>query len=832
MRASIVFAVLLVSLAVACGDPEADALAELGALAESMHEAKDHAQSEALYARAAGLAKDAGLLDEHWNYRAQRGVCLKMLGRTEEAFDELLPALAYAREQGKPAMEALALGNLARCASIDRDERAALEWQDQLADVLSEVGGAREHVLVLEQAAMLALRLGDAEGALERLRAAMARNAEAPPEDDQSGNLQRELAWILANRGDDEGAAAAWAEAPASAAGRARQAQHAAWLDDHTRAASLAWEAARLFEEEGPKRRAERDDAMVLHLSELLDDGQLDACERRLDELLAAAGDQGAGLAGLNVVRARLWLARGRAAEAAGLLADVRRDLDAAGLDTESVGWLEVWALGRAARVDEAHALLDELPATLAVDVLRGWLWSAEAPELSVVDALPALDPRTGLASATSLDRLEALVTDPLPGPAFLVLHGHLTDAEKTRRAGSPELARLVVQEGVARSLVWQRAEAWRRLHGRWPAVDDLAHELSTAAEWASGKLPTHEGLAYVVPGPRLSYLVLCTSELGATTFGLGAGATLFEKARATATALRDGTLQEVALLSHELYETVFGARAQVDLKHKTLWTLLLPDGLLGVPPAMYVTESPLQGGPTRWLAEQVFVRLLPHLPGAPRDPPARPSWVAVDAAAVDLGESRLARPWIDSRYGASAREPRAAREGPALPGERHVGADATAAALRDAADGYVLEVGVTGLGGQRFGGLLLAPDADSPWVDESLGLLPWRRLPELSLPPIAILDGTRFDPSDTAGGPAFAASALWAAGARTAVLTRWPVGSVPRDPMLSDIQLGEGPMFVRMAMSQRGYLQAMRAGEDPDREHPRHWAMWMVFEG
>ena len=142
-----------------------------------------------------------------------------------------------------------------------------------------------------------------------------------------------------------------------------------------------------------------------------------------------------------------------------------------------------------------------------------------------------------------------------------------------------------------------------------------------------------------------------------------------------------------------------------------------------------------------------------------------------------------------------------------------------------------VLELSAPGLGGQRYGGLLLAPDPAAAWVDESLGIVPWRRLPDLDLPPIAILDGLRFDPADTTGGPGFAASALWAAGARSSLLTRWPLTGAPREPMLNDVQLGEGPLFARVATSQRGYLEAMREQGETEREHPRYWAMWLPFE-
>ena len=110
-----------------------------------------------------------------------------------------------------------------------------------------------------------------------------------------------------------------------------------------------------------------------------------------------------------------------------------------------------------------------------------------------------------------------------------------------------------------------------------------------------------------------------------------------------TAEALRDRSRQAVALQSFELFEALFGPRALVDLKYKSLWTMIWPDGLLGVPPAMLVPESPLGAARPSWLVERVYTRALPHLPGPPRAPPERPLWVALDGPTVDLGASRAA---------------------------------------------------------------------------------------------------------------------------------------------------------------------------------------------
>lgn len=815
-------------------------VAQIMSEAARLHDGNDHERSAAAYARAAALALERGDLDAHFTARAQRGVCLKMLGRTEESRGELLPALEYAREHGKRTMEGLALGNLARCASIDDDMTTALDWEDQLATLLAEQAPTRELVLTLEQAGMVALGLGDVDGAIERLRRALEFNGALASDDDQSGNLTRELAWALSRKGDDEGSAALWDGVETSAAGLARQALQLADLGRHDVAAQMAWEAAHLFEQDAPDRRDDRDDALVLALGELVRAGQLPLCRERLTALLAKDSDPAAE-APFRLVEGRLELADGRPAEA---VIALQRALDGFGDDARAAwaGWLLAVAHIQAARPDLALEVLDAQPDSLPSTLVRGLYWSVEPPpDRLASELLPLLAQAPDDAAGRDLDLLRKLCPVPLPDPAFLALHLQLQDADRLRGAGREALAEAAVRDGVVHALLWTAREQRRGIGGRWPSSADEAALEARLRAWTRGDLDEREAVAAVVPGPRESYLVLCTRALGATTFGLAPGAVLHEKALAAAESLRQNDLGRVLDASLTLGQALFGGRALVDLEHVDELLCVFPDAISSVPPAMLVLEAPSPAEPLPFLVRRRTAQLASLLALDDGVPPAGGVLRRIGAPTIDLSRSHLALPEIASRYGGAALQPGELRErDEAVPGEvvTTLGAEATSRVLRALGDARALELALPGFGGDHFGGLALAPDDGAPYGDERAGFLPWTRLLDCALPPLCVLDRTRFDPGDAEHGALTAADALVLAGAREVLLTRWPLPAEMRDRVTAavlDVPEGArhgllGDAARRLADVQRAWLDAAFAAKDASALHPRHWAAWLAF--
>lgn len=828
---------LLLLLAPACGDdePAADEPPPWAAIlsrAEGFYDRGDHDQSAALYAECAAAAEAYGDARQATAFRAQQGVCLKMAGHPEQARTLLEPALASARASGDQRTEGLALGNLARIEELAGDDAAALAYMDELVAFAERVEDPRLAVQTLEQAAMFSLDQGDVGGALARLDQALERNAEVPAEEDRRDALLRQRASVLVRQRDDAGALRLWAAVPPVASARANQALHLASLGLHGAAADRAREAAALFEQEGGLRRGQRDEALYLALSEQLLAGDPGAVRGQLDQLLAGGGDPRA-LAPFRLLAARAALLTGDGPGALEAARRARVDLDDAALD-EQAGWLEVLALGRQGEHDAAHAALDGLPSSLARGVLRGWLLAAVPREDSLATSLvPELALDVDPSGDRSLEALSRLSPEALPDPAWLALHLHLADAERHRAADRTALADALVQDGARAALTWQLRLARRRVLGDWAAEADLAGERATIEAWVTGRLPPTRGIVAVLPGARLSYEVICTSGLGATTFGLPGAADLAERSGTVVETLKAGDLGAVLTAARRLFTTLFGTRALVDLRGRDEWVLLLPAELTAVPPALLVTADPRPGQPVSWLVRRARTRLLPHAPAAAAAPDAgRQGWWFVGEAQVPGSPEDPLRAGLLSRYGAGAIDVGPLRGG--APEELSLRAEAaTASGLRRvAARAGVLELSVPGLGGGRTAGLMLSPDPSASFGDESLGLLPWHRLAELSLPPLLILDRTRFDPADTEHGPPYAAACALGGGARWVLMNRWPMAAPMREGLLATLSQGLSigmPFDLALAEAQRGYLDA--AGDGPG-SHPLQWAAPLLFGG
>jgi hypothetical protein len=185
---------------------------------------------------------------------------------------------------------------------------------------------------------------------------------------------------------------------------------------------------------------------------------------------------------------------------------------------------------------------------------------------------------------------------------------------------------------------------------------------------------------------------------------------------------------------------------------------------------------------------------------------------------------------WL-ARYGLNvfnAGAPQPVAGGPLL-----AGAAATVPELRRLLPGRAgLRCSLPGAGCGQLGGLVCAPAPGAARGDEAGGLLSFSRMHLLPLPPLVILDSTRFDPRDVGYGANFAATALLAR-CHALLLTRWPVVVGLRDAMVGDVLAAceEGlPLGAALAQVQRDYLLTMRAGGDAGAMHPQFWAAWMSY--
>jgi len=814
-----------------------DLLPELEVLlkrAEGLDAVGDHEQSAELFGRVAELADAAGDERRAVAARAQRAVCLKMLGRTSESRALLEPALARARALGDARTEGLALGNLARVESMEGNIELALDYLDELVALTQAQGDERTEILSREQAAVVVERLGRPAEALERFEAALARQAVLDlGEDDRTDALQRQKAWAQVLVGDDLGARESWSRAEVSAAALANQARQFSLAGRHAEGAETALVAAQTYDKEGGGQQAGRDRALELSLSELLRSGQHAACEQELATVLEHVQSDGLRAA-LDLIAARLALATGKPNEAAERARAARLGFGEHERAQEA-GWIEAVSLVKSARPDEGLELLHTLPDSWARTILLGWMYALEAPESSLaLEALPRLDPDAGFAHDGTLRTLRDTCPEPLPSLAWLTLHLALSDADRIRGNGQAAVADARVDDGLVDALRWQAAEARARLTGRTLDASAAALDIEPRLRrWIAKDLPDDQAVLAVLPGQRLSYLLIFTSDLGGTTFGIPPGPILHGKAVDTAKALKGGGLADVVQASHELFKTLFDERALEDIQGRRRLSMIWPDELMAIPPAMYVSVRPTGPGPVAWLLRDHDVALMPYVTEEPLVTTEGASpWLEIGGATLDAPALGLARERTASVYGESVLGSESPRRSGAAADTSRVGAAATVAALAQAVgqDGLV-ELSTPAFGGGRLGGLFLGPDPDAPRGDARAGFLPWHRLAELPGRASLILSRTRFDPSDTRYGAAYAATAAFDGGATRLVLTRWPMPSSIRDGMLGLVEQGwaaTNDLVGLVNQAQRLVVASAERAGQLDRTHPRMWAGWL----
>ncbi len=833
----------------AAGEEPASAVGEAGApwdalvaQAQESYGENDHETSAELYRQAASLAREAGDERRAVALTAQRAVCLKFLGRTDEAREALIPTLASARELDDRRTEGLALGNLVRIEGLAGNDEVALGYLDELAALADRIDDPRLEVQTLEQAAMLALDLGHLQLALDRIDTALERNAPNVGEDDRREALIRQRAVVSARQRDDEGALISWAAAPAVGASLANQALLFADLGLHGKASEAGAAAMVLFAEEGELRSKERDQALYLHLAEALSAGELDAVEPQLDAILSSTESMEA-TAPFRLLRGRLLLARGQPTEA-----QVSLDLARTGLGDDlaatTAALLSAVARGLAGATSEAHEVLDSLPAGPPRALVRGWLMAEVAPTHTLaMERLGGLDTSGVIGQFGELQSLRRACPVPLPSLAWIALHHHLSDADRQRGAGRVTEADRLVQDGVALSLRWQLLERQALVRGGWPEPEVSANAFQRIDDWVAGRLSLDEALIAVIPDARLSYLVICTAQLGATSLGLPPAHDLAARGLDVALALKSGDEMAVAQAGWRLHQSLFGRRALEDLAGHSRWALILPESLSSVPPALLVSAEPQAGEPVDWLVLSHVSRLLPHAPlfGADAADPdekqdgARKGWLRFGEPTNPGSASAFTLAQLAQRYGEAALSTSRLRPGAA--GEAQVsGQQATASHLRQVVGQVAaLELSVPALGGGRLGGLVLSPDVSAALGDEQAGFMPWHRLADLDLPPLLVIDRCRFDPGDTTWGVGYAGACAAAGGARWLAATRWPMPGPVREGLLGALAaaVADGvPPDLALASLQRGFIASARASSRKDLAHPRSWASLIVLGG
>lgn len=809
---------------------------DLVAQAEVAYGEEDHERSAELYRQAAAQASAAGDERRATALTAQRAVCLKFLGRTDEAREALIPTLANARGLGDQRTEGLALGNLARVETLAGNDALALGYLDQLTQLAVDLEDPRLEVQTMEQAAMLALSMGQLELARGRIDAALESNLKNVGEDDRSHALMRQKATILVRLRDDEGALAAWSAAPAVGASLANRALLLSELGLHAQASQVASDAARLLDEEGRLRHDERDQALFLALSEGLRAGAQEDVQERLDALLSDDVDARAA-APFRVLQGRLSLSRGAAGDAIPVLDEARDALDDHPL-AELAGLLSAVARGADGQLSEAHAVLDSLPVGPARAVVRGWLMADAAPTSNLsVELLPGLAISADLEGRNALRALRRACPLALPSLAWVAMHHHLADADRLRRSKQPGLADAKVSDGAALALRWQLLERQAEVRGRWPDADQTADAFRRIDDWVAGRMAADEAVIVVLPDAHLSYLLLCTSERGATTFGLPPEADLAGRGHAVADALSGGDTLAVAQAGRQLHRTLFGRRVLEDLAGRSRWALILPESLASVPPALLVSEEPEPGRPVAWLVMTHVLRQLPHAPlvGGPVADDQGRGWLGFGDPLVPNASDAFSLAHVARRYGSASLDPGRLRfDGPQ--GSRRVGAAATASGLREVVSEVgALELSVAAFGGGRLGGLVLSPDETAKFGDERVGFLPWHRLAELDLPPLLVLDRCRIDPRDATHGVGYIGACVLAGGTRWLAITRWPMPSSVREALMHSlaeaVSQGIAPDHA-LATLQRRFLESERQRDRGEESHPRHWAPLIVVGG
>jgi len=808
--------------------------ADLVERASALHEERRYEESAALYLQASELWEAEGDERQALAARAQRGVCLKMAGRLDEARSVLEAALAEARSRSDLASSGLALGNLAKIEALSGQLEASLRHLDALAAVAQEGHDERTEILTREQAALLADSLGRHADAVERFETALQRHAALDlGVDDRRDALRRQMAWAQVELGDDLGARASWDAAAPGPAGLARQAEQLALLGLHARSAEVALSASKALQQEQDRHDDAADRALELGFGQLLASYQSGLAQTELAGLLPTLADP-RRRAPFELLAARCLLVVAAHSDAAARAALAREGFGD-DLRAQEAAWIEAIALVKAGRPDPALALLRQQPACLARTVLEGWIADAVpfADEFAF-EALPLLDPDRLERDDESLALLQAISPEPLPELSLLALHLSLADADLLRRQGKPELADVRRAAGCVAALRWQALEARHRLLDRWPeagALDDIGPRL---LRWAAGELPADEAVIAVLPGPALSYLMYFRAGHGVTTFALSPAGFLDDRMMACVAALRANDMEAVVSSSYALFTSLFPEAAQVDLRLVPHWTLLLPDLLVGVPPAMWVSEPSEPGEIVPWVLRAHDVRLMPFVLPEPLAHGLVPSsaWTQFGAPALSDAAPVLVAEYLDEVYG--VRElPRLslrAREPAAVSGA----AASVPALLELLARPGLVEVTAPGFGGGRLGGLLLAPAPGAARGDAAAGFLPWHRLAEVPIAADLLLDGTRFIPDDPLHGPQHAATAAFTGGARQLALLRWPLptplqwGMVDRIEHLAD---GTRTLAELVCHSQRLYIAGAEQAGEIDRTHPRVWAGWLVFD-
>jgi hypothetical protein len=836
---------LLAALAGAAGwwawvsrtDAEDERLAQAraGAVeAEALSDAGRHDDAADRYLAAADLAATAGDAGLSRALRSQAAVPLKLAGRIDEARAILLPVLEEARASDDRRVEGLALGNLARVEDLAGNDELALSYMDELADFAQREGDVRLEVWTLEQAAATAGAGGDAAGALARIERALQADDGLSGEERRHDALLGQKALLLAQSGDTEGAWTLWAALPVSAATLANRAVSLARWDLHEQASDIAWSAAQAFGEEGEARRAQRDQALLLHLSELIANGQSDHAEDRIQALYDVGGDDPA-LDPFRMQRARVMLARGRFGEAVDALAGL---LSGPGAAPElRVGELSAVALMLAGRPSEALARTETQADDLGRRLLRSWALLIEPPgDALISEAEPGFRSDAWSPNDASLERLRSLSPVELPSPAWLALEIGLSDAARARASGNADLSALLLRDAVREALLWQALDAMAAVPGL-PITDDARDVQRKLAEaWIEGRMPEDHAILFLVGGATGSYLILMRPGTGPTTWSLPPEHVLEEQAGRVIEALHGPDVVAIARASHALTSALVPRGAREDLAGATHWTMILPPALAHVPPALLVTEDPgdeedADETDIAWLVRDRSASLLPHVPGPPAQAAEGASWLSVGAPAIELDGLPLSSSLWLARYGLNvfnAGPPQPVGDGPLL-----AGAEATVPALRRELPGRAgVRLSLPGAGCGQLGGLAFAPAAGAGRGDEAGGLLTFSRMHTLPLPPLVIMDSTRFDPSDDRYGPNWAATGILVR-AHGLLLTRWPVVIALRDAVVGRVLEGRAQgqsLGDALAGVQRDYLETARATGDTAAMHPQLWGAWMPY--
>jgi len=808
----------------------------LGERAQGLDVAGQHAESAELYARAAQLAAESGDDGLALRMRAQGAVCLKMSGQVEAAWPIMLAALEEARARRDKHTEGLALGNLAKMSSLRGDLPGALAYLDLLVALTRAQGDTLAAVRSLEQGAIAALSLDDTEGALARIADGLSfDDPESAPDRERLRALR---ATVLFARGDDEGAFALSATLPETPATLANRARMLASVGQHATAAELALTAGDGFHAEGPARAEDRDRAWVFAASELLAAGEDAACAEKLRLFMGGTQDELA-LAPFRVVRARLAMRQGRASDAVEDLQAAAGTLASSATPDErlDVELLLCVALAQADRADEAVARARGLTPVAGRQLVLAPLLAADPPgDVLCTEILDALHPEQVRPEDASLAHLRALCPEPLPSLALATLACGLSDAERLAGHDAEAEATESVRSAAADALGWHALEARARLPGLRDDPGDADERRHVAESWARGELPEGEAVVVVLLDDAAAQLLLFLPGRGATSFPLPPPALLHSLAARAVEALRGEGLAAVVEASVALTSALLPAAARTDLAPLPRWTLILPDELLGLPPAAWVLTAPEAGQSPRFLVEDEQCRLLPHVPGRPVSPatPAAAAWLDLSAPAVAPGRVPVAAGAWTARYGTSVL---AAPPAAPLPGAVVLsGEQASSVALRSALPSCGgVRFALPGAGAGRLGGLLLAPVEGAPFGDEAAGLLPWHRLAQLGLPSTVVCDATRFQPGDPLDGPDYAATALLNH-AQAALIARWPLPPPLRQTQVQRVVDGlraGASLPEAVAAMQREYLDAARvAGAGEQALHPRSWAALLPYGG